>query len=434
MSANVKLRCSSILTLVTLLDTRSQCGAFKGKMVMSVFQSRNARVLGGVAAATVVVVAAYFVINRAYPVVETAMPAPEVTPEVTPQTVATAPAAAPEPAAPATAEIAVPPQTPSFDEVRREPDGMTVIAGRAEPGSAVKVISNGTEIATTTADSAGKFATLAILPPDGKGQVLSLEAAVEETSVLSLDEVILAPLSPAPIEAPVAAPVVAQAVEAEQTVQEAQATIVDPQLEAVAAQPETQLASVEPSPQTPPSDAPAPQMALLKSTRDGVELLSDVPPEVTGSIALDTITYSEEGDVRLAGRAQTSGTNVQVYLNNNAVAKLVVDEQGRWRGDIEGIDTGIYTLRVDELDQGGQVISRVETPFKRESAETLARATANYDGPIKEVTVQEGATLWAIARERYGDPTLYLRVVEANRDSIRDPDLIYPGQVFDLPD
>ena len=159
-----------------------------------------------------------------------------------------------------------------------------------------------------------------------------------------------------------------------------------------------------------------------------------MPPEVTGSIALDTITYSEQGEVRLAGRAQTSGTNVQVYLDNAAVAKLDVDEQGRWRGDIEGINTGIYTLRVDELDQGGQVISRVETPFKRESAETLARATANYDGPIKEVTVQEGATLWAIARERYGDPTLYLRVVEANRDSIRDPDLIYPGQVFDLPD
>ncbi|MBQ0803412.1 MAG: LysM peptidoglycan-binding domain-containing protein [Sulfitobacter sp.] len=392
-------------------------------MVMSVFQSRNARVLGGVAAAAIVVVAAYFFINRAYPVVEVAMPAPEVTPEAAPQTVATPPAAAPEPAAPATAETAetaVPPQTPSFDEVRREPDGMTVIAGRAEPGSAVKVISNGAEIATTTADSAGKFATLAILPPDGKGQVLSLEAAVQERTVQSLDEVILAPLSPAPV----AAPVVAQADQADP------AAPVEPQPDAVAAQP----ATVEPTPLTQAPDAPAPQIALLKSTGDGVELLSDVPPEVTGSIALDTITYSEQGEVRLAGWAQTSGTNVQVYLDNAAVAKLDVDEQGRWHGDIEGINTGIYTLRVDELDQGGQVISRVETPFKRESAETLARATANYDGPIKEVTVQEGATLWAIARERYGDPTLYLRVVEANRDSIRDPDLIYPGQVFDLPD
>ena len=147
-----------------------------------------------------------------------------------------------------------------------------------------------------------------------------------------------------------------------------------------------------------------------------------------------TITYSEQGEVRLSGRAQTDGTTVQVYLDNVAVGKLVVDEDGRWRGDINDIETGIYTLRVDELNEGGKVISRVETPFKRESAETLARATANYDGPIKAVTVQEGATLWAIARERYGDPTLYLRVFDANREAIRDPDLIYPGQVFDLPD
>ena len=76
--------------------------------------------------------------------------------------------------------------------------------------------------------------------------------------------------------------------------------------------------------------------------------------------------------------------------------------------------------------------SRVETPFKRESAQVLAQASANEDGPIKSITVQTGATLWAIARDRYGDGTLYVRVVEANEDAIRNPDLIYPGQVFDL--
>jgi hypothetical protein len=72
---------------------------------------------------------------------------------------------------------------------------------------------------------------------------------------------------------------------------------------------------------------------------------------------------------------------VRVYLDNRSVGALEVDPQGRWRGDIEDIKTGIYTLRVDELDQGGDVISRVETPFKRESPEVLARATADNDGP-----------------------------------------------------
>jgi nucleoid-associated protein YgaU len=50
------------------------------------------------------------------------------------------------------------------------------------------------------------------------------------------------------------------------------------------------------------------------------------------------------------------------------------------------------------------------------------------------VTVQPGFTLWGIAQERYGDGVLYVQVFEANRDKIKDPDLIYPGQVFSVPE
>ncbi len=50
------------------------------------------------------------------------------------------------------------------------------------------------------------------------------------------------------------------------------------------------------------------------------------------------------------------------------------------------------------------------------------------------VTVQPGNTLWGIASQQYGAGILYVRVFEANRDRIRNPDLIYPGQVFALPD
>ncbi|MFN4158462.1 MAG: LysM peptidoglycan-binding domain-containing protein [Gemmobacter sp.] len=50
------------------------------------------------------------------------------------------------------------------------------------------------------------------------------------------------------------------------------------------------------------------------------------------------------------------------------------------------------------------------------------------------VTVQPGFTLWAIAKGQYGDGIRYVQVFEANRSQIRNPDLIYPGQVFTLPD
>ena len=48
--------------------------------------------------------------------------------------------------------------------------------------------------------------------------------------------------------------------------------------------------------------------------------------------------------------------------------------------------------------------------------------------------MQPGNTLWGIARKEWGDGILYVRVWEANKDRIRNPDLIYPGQVFDMPD
>jgi nucleoid-associated protein YgaU len=50
------------------------------------------------------------------------------------------------------------------------------------------------------------------------------------------------------------------------------------------------------------------------------------------------------------------------------------------------------------------------------------------------VTVQPGFTLWQIASERLGAGPRYVQVFEANKDQIRDPDLIYPGQVFTIPE
>ncbi|RFP87645.1 LysM peptidoglycan-binding domain-containing protein [Rhodobacteraceae bacterium 63075] len=146
-------------------------------------------------------------------------------------------------------------------------------------------------------------------------------------------------------------------------------------------------------------------------------------------VALDMISYSEGGDVALAGRAPGGGF-VRIYIDNEAVDTRPVAEDGSWRSDLPEVDTGVYTLRVDKVDESGAVQSRVETPFKREAPEAIA----GQPEEVRLVTVQPGNTLWAIARERYGAGVQYVQVYEANRDQIRDPDLIYPGQVFDLPE
>src|SRR5690606_29984622 len=48
--------------------------------------------------------------------------------------------------------------------------------------------------------------------------------------------------------------------------------------------------------------------------------------------------------------------------------------------------------------------------------------------------IRSGDNLWTIARRVYGEGIRYTQIFEANNDQIRDPDLIYPGQVFDLPE
>ncbi len=48
-------------------------------------------------------------------------------------------------------------------------------------------------------------------------------------------------------------------------------------------------------------------------------------------------------------------------------------------------------------------------------------------------TVKAGDTLSKIAKEHLGDANAYMQIFEANRDQLKDPDLIKPGQVLKIP-
>jgi nucleoid-associated protein YgaU len=59
-------------------------------------------------------------------------------------------------------------------------------------------------------------------------------------------------------------------------------------------------------------------------------------------------------------------------------------------------------------------------------AATVAAGGGSY-------TVQKGDTLSKISKQYYGDPNQYNRIFEANRDQLKDPDKIFPGQVLKIP-
>ncbi|NOD62920.1 MULTISPECIES: LysM peptidoglycan-binding domain-containing protein [unclassified Ruegeria] len=335
---------------------------------------------------------------------------------------------------------------PVLDQIFVETDGTALLSGDAEPGSRIEVLLNGEVAHSFTVDGSGQFAEFVTIPFSDTAQGLVLQST-DGTQATRSDDYLIAAL-PKPIEEePVAeaTPEPEQSTSNEEQVAEVDETESDTNTTAQVAEPETSEPEAEavetadlPA-ETPEQDQ---QVAVLRSGEEGVELVQppvvrDTPPE---QVALDTIGYSDTGDVQLTGRVQ-DGAAIRLYLNNRLVADLAPEQDGSWRSDLEGIDPGVYTLRVDAVNTDGTVLSRVETPFKREPLDVLqaATGTAQADTPqatpaIRSVTVQQGDTLWAISRDRFGDGVLYVRLFEANRDLIRDPDLIYPGQIFTIPE
>ncbi|MBN7786201.1 LysM peptidoglycan-binding domain-containing protein [Ponticoccus gilvus] len=468
------------------------------------------------------------------PAVEAALADPASDPDPAIEAAEADPVPADQSPQPATSTLSV--AAPVFDLVRAETDGAALVAGAAAPGALLELLVNGEPVETVDVGRDGKFSAFVDLPQSGA--VLALRMSVDGETLLSENEVIVAPADlVAALESPQAlsqtpaapgaatipaetgpdahsapdpglaggadprapqasdpdaaaravplprageapAPLAAQDDAAGQTPEVPGSTTARPAQEALAtlrleaadgppasppgsrAEPVPVIANADPEAPSVPGaeetaalgalprdplidarsqtaaaaapDGPSGGPTVLVSGPSGVEVLQTAPLS-PGDVALDSISYDAEGDVLLSGRGEDTGF-VRVYLDNTPVSTSRIREDGRWRIVLPEIDTGTYTLRVDQLDAQGAVTARVESPFLRESAEALEAATALAQGPITSVIVQPGNTLWGISKGRYGDGLDYVRIYEANRDRIRDPDLIYPGQLFDLPE
>ncbi|TGY88380.1 LysM peptidoglycan-binding domain-containing protein [Marinicauda algicola] len=259
---------------------------------------------------------------------------------------------------------------PSFDVVRVDPRGTAVVAGRGMPGASVSLIAGEREIAEAEIDAAGEW-------------VMIIEEPLPSGSV----ELSLLMRTPA-----------GQEVRSDQVV--------------VVSVPETRDA-------TPlvVLGRPGEASRVLQGPFEGVSM---------GTLTLETVDYDEAGAVIFSGRAEP-GARVRILADGEIVGRTVADAAGRWTVQAsETFAPGVYDLQIDQLDEDGRVTAVIVLPFERVSAEALAMGG-------ERVVVQPGNSLWRIARRLYGEGIQYTVIYEANRAQIRDPDLIYPGQVFDVP-
>ena len=120
---------------------------------------------------------------------------------------------------------------------------------------------------------------------------------------------------------------------------------------------------------------------------------------------------------------------MRVYVDNQPMAVVVGDANGAWSSGLDqALDPGTYTLRLDQLDPEGQTVARIETPITR-----VSEPPVEGNLQVDYVVVQPGNSLWRIARRLSGKGIDYVYIYDSNQGQIRDPDLIFPGQVFQVP-
>ncbi len=145
-------------------------------------------------------------------------------------------------------------------------------------------------------------------------------------------------------------------------------------------------------------------------------------------LVLEAVQYTVDGGISISGRAPSEAM-VVAFLNDTELARVRTPADGDWTMAPDAdVPPGLHTLRVDQLGPKGKVQASVSTPFANQPM------VDDLDEDEGMVVIQPGDNLWTIARRTYGQGWEYTLIYRANRDQIRDPDLIYPGQVFVVPD
>ncbi|CAN5299512.1 hypothetical protein BH10PSE9_BH10PSE9_06560 [soil metagenome] len=392
-----------------------------------------------------------------------------------PQTAANSPAVEPPPAQPpvaaATAEppAAKPPADagvaavlPTFDIVRVDPSGEAVIAGLAEPSAKVEVLDGANAIATAEANERGEWA-LALdnaLPPGTHD--LSVRTTSKNRSIAVLSDQRVAVQIPEAGSKDVL--VVLNAPDAASKVLQVPPTAAEPQ------PPANQTASVEPPKQPEPPAGAEARIAAEAPVKTEPEVKAEppiasepriaaipppaepapppapvVPPSPQPAVTVAAVEADSAGELYIAGTAVT-GEAVRVYFQDDMIGEAMPSPSGTWLLQIHReVAPGTYRIRADQIGGAdGKVVARAEVPFEREINVAALKATGNAGAAgdtgisaklpeVETVIIKRGDNLWRVARTAWGKGIRWSNIYQANRDQIRNPRRIYPGQVFMMP-
>lgn len=274
---------------------------------------------------------------------------------------------------------------PEFDIVRVEPSGEIVVAGRAAPNALIVLMRGDAQHDTASADASGHFAMAPKALPPGSHE-LRLIATDRSGQKASKQSVFVSV-------------------------------------------PENRKGEAVVALQQP--GAPTVNLNVVQAK-----------PGERARVHIFAVDVLSTGIVAASGSAEP-GSDVRLYLNDTFIAAAKAGANGQWSLTIEkGVTPGLYRLRADDAGADGKVISRAEVQFEvpalqantQPVTKVVAATPANVVvEQVRTATVAKGDSLWRISHKIYGEGTRYTVIAGANSNQIRDPNLIYPGQVFVVP-
>ncbi|MDA8942894.1 LysM peptidoglycan-binding domain-containing protein [Alphaproteobacteria bacterium] len=177
------------------------------------------------------------------------------------------------------------------------------------------------------------------------------------------------------------------------------------------------------------ADATGADAAAAKAAMGDTTEAAPTKPQAKSQIAAlapSAIIWRDVSRILISGTSR-GGVRVTVNDEKGQFGEALVLADGAWQvaGSLD-MDIAVNHLRFALFDEANHIIARYDLPVK---ARDLAKG---QDGsPL--VVVNKGDMLWRIAYHQLGEGVKYVDIVRRNQQDINDPDLIYPKQIFAVP-
>ena len=160
---------------------------------------------------------------------------------------------------------------------------------------------------------------------------------------------------------------------------------------------------------------------IKNKNQSGIEIMNN--NEQIKGLALDSVEHFDNNKLRLKGRS-IPDYEIQIFLSQKLIGKSSVNSNGMWEFSINKIEFNSVDLEIRSSYENN--ILSLKTKI----------LNGNIDQKLffeKKIIVEDGNSLWRIARKTLGGGILYAEIYKNNVEIIDDPNLIFPGQVFKIP-